>query len=132
MAIAVAAWRPTWRVPAATAAIFTKGLFLALVLTDPAVRPLFPVLPLAFDIAAIIVLALIIATAVRTTPQTRVRPVPTRARAGDHEGLDGDEHGAARARRGCPRPGVLRPRAAGRDRRVAIRSDGLSAQGSNR
>ncbi len=77
MAIAVAAWRPTWRVPAATAAIFTKGLFLALVLTDPAVRPLFPVLPLAFDIAAIIVLALIIATAVRTTPQTRVRPVPT-------------------------------------------------------
>jgi hypothetical protein len=78
------------------------------------------------------VLALIIATAVRTTRQTRARPAPTRARAGDHEGLDGGECGAACARHGCPRPGVLRPHPAGRDRRVAIRSGAPPAQGSNR
>lgn len=64
-ALVIAAWRPSWTVPAAAAAILTKGLFLALVLTDPAVRPRFPWPPVAFDAIAVAVLALIVATAAR-------------------------------------------------------------------
>lgn len=89
-AIIIAAWRPAWTVPAAAAAILTKGLFLALVLTDPAVRPRFPVLPIAFDAAAVIALALIAVGAHREQRRRGHDPL--------HQVTPGD-HPARRTRR---------------------------------
>ena len=58
-ALVWAAFRPSVRVPVAVAAIFTKGVGLALTLPDPVLRDHLSVTTVAFDTLAIVLLALI-------------------------------------------------------------------------
>ena len=58
-ALVWAAFRPSVRVPVAVAAIFTKGVGLALTLPDPVLRDNVSVTTVAFDSVSIVLLALI-------------------------------------------------------------------------